>query len=179
MAELIGCYVYIDGQYVRSELRQADQSDEFDTRKPASLVQNQRIGGATLVVSRVFYYDAIDEKAQEEEQEQQKQYFARLRRLPDTHVVLGEVRRTRKREQKGVDVQMAVDALRAATSGVIRAIALVTGDADFAPLARAIREAGPHVLVMAFERSLSQSLASEADRVDFYDFPPGDWRLTT
>jgi uncharacterized protein (TIGR00288 family) len=85
--------------------------------------------------------------------------------MADTHVILGEVRRSRRREQKGVDVQMAVDALKAAASGTVDAIILVAGDADFAPLARAIREFGPHVFVVAFPENLSPSLAREADRV--------------
>ncbi len=178
MPEMMWCYVYVDGQYVRSELRRGHQSDEFDPRKPAVFVRNQRIAGIQLTPTRVFYYDAVDSEADEAEQERQKKYFDTVQRLPDTHVVLGEVRKgVKSREQKGVDVQLAVDALRVATSGVIRAVALVTGDADFAPLARAIREAFCHVLVIAFRSSLSDTLAREADRLHVVDDVPKDWAL--
>ena len=178
-SRMTGCYVYVDGQYVRAELRKGKRSDEFDPMKPAAFVQNQRMEGTQLTATRIFYYDAIDEKADQEEQVKQNNYFARLRRLPDTHVVLGEVRKTAKapRKQKGVDVQLAIDALRTAFSGNVRAIALVTGDADFAPLARAIRDAGPHVIVIAFEASLSESLRREADRVEILGGVPQDWEL--
>jgi uncharacterized LabA/DUF88 family protein len=132
-----------------------------------------------LIVRRIFYYDAVDE-SRPEEAERQERYFARLRRLPDVHVVLGDVRRRVKgpREQKGVDVQLAVDALEVASSGRVDAIALVTGDADFVPLAGAVRRAGPHVIVMAFPSSLSDRLEAEADRSIFLPEPPPDsWDL--
>ncbi|HLB29486.1 MAG TPA: NYN domain-containing protein [Dehalococcoidia bacterium] len=172
------CYVYVDGAYLRAELRRVNKSDEFNPCKPAAVVRNQRIAGHQLEASRVFYYDALDPQADQTEQDRQRDYFKRLQRLPDTHVVLGEVRRGLKggrREQKGVDVQMAIDALRAATSSVVQAIALVTGDADFAPLATAVREVGPHVIVVAFADSLADSLRREADRVHLFASPPEDW----
>lgn len=172
------CYAFVDGQYVRCELLRGGQPEEFDPRKPAVFVRNHRIAGEQVSATRVFYYDAVDREAEQAEQERQSAYFSTLQKLPDTHVILGEVRRgTRTREQKGVDVQLAVDALRAATSGVVKAIALVTGDADFAPLARAIRDAGPHVIVIAFRSSLAESLAKEADRLQIFDSVPMDWGL--
>lgn len=173
------CYVYVDGQYVREALRQSKFPDEFDPWKTVAPIGNQRIAGHLLDVVRLFFYDALDPEGSEEEQKKQRAYFARLGQLPDTHVVFGEVRRgVRRREQKGVDVQLAVDALRVANAGLVRAIALVTGDADFAPLARAIREAGPHVIVVAFSDSLSKSLRLEADRVHLWSSMPTDWILS-
>ena len=176
------CYIYVDGQYVRCELRNADLSDEFDPRKPARILRNQWVEDGSVqygpTPSRYFYYDALDSEAAEDEQHRQKQYFDRISRLPNTHVTLGEVRRgARRREQKGVDVQMAVDALRAATSGVIGNITLVTGDADFAPLVKAIREAGPLVWIIGFANSLASALEREADRVLLFSSVPDDWTL--
>jgi uncharacterized LabA/DUF88 family protein len=180
MPELMTCYAYIDGQYVREELRNAGMPDEFDPRKPADFARRKQYTEMRVTVTRVFYYDALDEGAERAEQDRQSAYFDRLRRLPDTHVILGQVRRSssaRRREQKGVDVQLAVDALRAATSGVVKGIVLVTGDADFVPLVKGIREAGPHVFVFAFARSLSSELELEADRVWKWEQPPTDWAL--
>ncbi len=174
------CYVFVDGQYVRSELRQAGGDDEFDPSKPARLVRNELLANRRFIPVRVFYYDAMPDEATPEERERQEAYFARLRALPDTHVVLGEVRRgaKKRREQKGVDVQLAVDSLRMAMARVTDAIGLVTGDADFAPLVRAIRETGVHVIVLAFPTSLAQSLADEADRRVHFPVLPTDWGLS-
>jgi uncharacterized protein (TIGR00288 family) len=76
-----------------------------------------------------------------------------------------------------VDVQLAVDSLQAANRGIVKAIALVSGDSDFVPVARAIREAGPHFIVMAFKRSLSGELANEADLLIRFPDRPIDWQL--
>jgi uncharacterized LabA/DUF88 family protein len=181
MADVMPCYVYVDGQYVREELRAVGMSDEFNPREPAAFTRHQVVAGSHVRPTRIFYYDALDENAEEAEQNRQRVYFDRLRRLRDTHVVLGRVRPTasaKRRQQKGVDVQLAVDALRAATSGVVGAIVLVTGDADFVPLVKGIREAGPHVFVFAFAKSLSPELEVEADRVHKWDEPATDWSLT-
>ena len=176
MPEPIQAYVFVDGGYVRERLRDFGESDRFDPTKPASLVQNHYFGGRRALVGRIFYYDAPD-KVDASQRVDQEKYFSQLRRLPDTHVVLGELREGKKRQQKGVDVQLAIDALRVAVSGVTQAIALVSGDADFAPLARAIREVGPHVMVFAFKKSAASSLLSEADRVYLWDAVPQGWEL--
>ena len=176
MPEMLPCYVYVDGQYVRAEFRSEDKADEFYPRKAALFARRQGIAGAQFEPTRVFYYDAIDEAGDPKEQQRQRDYFKRISADLDTHVIVGQVRKTaRKRTQKGVDVQMAVDALRAAISGAVKGIALVTGDADFVPLVRAIREAGPHVIVMGFKESLAPELEREADRVWKWDTLPTDW----
>ncbi len=176
MADILPCFVYVDGQYVSSVFRAEDRGDEFYPRKAALFVRNQNIAGERLEPVRVFYYDAIDDEADAKERQRQQDYFARISTDSDTHVRVGKVKRTsRGREQKGVDVELAVDALRAAVSGVVKAIALVTGDADFVPLVKAIREAGPHVVVMGFKESLSRDLEREADRVWKWESLPTDW----
>jgi uncharacterized LabA/DUF88 family protein len=180
------CYVYVDGRYVRKQLSDAGLSDEFDPRKPAGFVRNAGwIGGLRWDIApvRVFYYDAVDETPADEaarlEADRQRAYFDRLRRLPETHVVTGYLRpgRRGRRQQKGVDVQLAVDALEAALYQRVKAVALVAGDADFIPLAEAVRRAGPHVLVLAFESSLSDELHAAADRFIPLPEPPQDWLL--
>jgi uncharacterized LabA/DUF88 family protein len=179
MPDMLPCYVFVDGQYVRAEFRKAGMNDLFNPRKPALFVQNERIAARQLAPTRIFYYDALPDRTTPEERTREKAYFDRIRALPDTHVVLGEVRKgeKKKREQKGVDVQLAVDALRAAMRRTAEAIGLVTGDADFVPVAKAIREAGVHVLVLGFPASLSEALANEADRVIRFSAIPTDWNL--
>jgi len=176
------CYVYVDGSYVQKALTDAGKSREFDPTKPAQFVRDVHLAQNVswqLWATRIFYYDAADDT--DPAADEKRRYLDRVRRLPDTHVAEGDVRRRLRdgrREQKGVDVQLAVDALSAAFSGQVAAIALVTGDADFVPLVEAIRHAGPHVLVMAFEQSLSEKLRATADRVVLLPYPPEDWELS-
>ncbi len=170
--------VFLDGGYIRQERKNAGLSEQFDPRKPAMFVQNQRVAAKQVCVGRVYYYDAPDPDLDEAGQDAQRAYFDKIMRLPDTHVVLGELRKgSKKREQKGVDVRLAIDAMRAANSQASGVVALVTGDGDFAPLARAIRETGPTVVVLAFKNSASDGLLREADRVQLWDEVPSDWDL--
>ena len=101
------------------------------------------------------------------------------RQEEDPHVITGYVRRGHKgrREQKGVDVRLAVDDLDAAAAQRVKAIGRLAGDADFAPLATAIGRAGPHVIVLAFPGPLSSELRGAADRVILLSDPPPDWSL--
>ncbi|MEX1252735.1 MAG: NYN domain-containing protein [Dehalococcoidia bacterium] len=172
MASSLGCYVFVDGGYVRAEMVDAGYSDEFDPRVVQRMIADHHEQQGYIVLGpyttrRTLYYDALDEDAPEEEQRRRRDYFRRLQSLPYTHVVLGEVRKTGKknRGQKGVDVHLAVDALQAASSGVADVIVLVSGDADFVPLVRAVRNTGPFVFVAGVSRSLSEALAQEADLV--------------
>lgn len=163
---MASCYAYVDGQYFREELKKAGKPDEFN---PGELAHNSVSGvivysrGQTTV-RRVFYYDAIGEE-QSEETARQREYLRWIQGLDDTHVVEGKLRRGRSREQKGVDISLAVDALRAAYQGVVDVVAILAGDADFAPLVKALRDAGPHVIVVAFESNAAADLVAAADRV--------------
>lgn len=177
------CYVYIDAGYVRATLKQAGVQDEFDPRAYANYVGDQRFMNTTLWAlqpTRIFVYDAVDDDPQTPEAAHEAQrrtaHLARVQRLPDTHVVTGFLRRGQRgqRQQKGVDVALAVDALEAASAQRVKAIALVAGDADFAPLADAVRRAGPHVIVIAFPSSLAAELRAAADRVISLPEPPPD-----
>jgi uncharacterized LabA/DUF88 family protein len=156
-------------------LQGAGQDDKFDPRNLALFVQNEKILGKRVAPVRTLYYDAIDESAPEEKT-RQEDYLRCVQSLPDTHAVIGRIRQGKRgREQKGVDVQLAVDALEAAWSGTVEAIGLVTGDADFVPLANAVRRLGPHVIVLAFANSLADDLRASADRVIELPPPPADW----
>ena len=171
-------YAFVDAQYLRKEFRNARLRDNIDPWKIVAKV-HQRLGRRVVQAVRLFFYDAIDEddSAEEAHQEeaQQRDYFRRVEALDDTMVIVGQVRRgaaSKSREQKGVDVQLAIDALLMASRGDIEAVILVTGDADFTPLAEAIRRLGPHVIVAAYPKSLASSLKAAADR--FSDISPVD-----
>jgi len=53
--------------------------------------------------------------------------------------------------EKGSDVALAVDAMQIGLSGKIDIAVLVTGDADFVPLARALMKEGIRVMGAYFE----------------------------
>lgn len=55
------------------------------------------------------------------------------------------------KKEKGIDVALAVDALQIGLEGKIDIATLVTGDADFVPLVRALMKQGIRVLVVYFD----------------------------
>jgi uncharacterized protein (TIGR00288 family) len=128
-----------------------------------------------LLVRRCFFYDTIDPGLSEHEKQNEQLYLEAVEQLPDTQVIIGFL--SIYGRQKGVDVQLAVDSLEAAWSGKVGAIAIASGDGDFAPLVYAIRRAGPLVLVLAFADALSPELRNAADRVVLLPEKPGDWTL--
>lgn len=162
-------YVYIDAGYIQGQLKQGNCNIEFNPDRLAQYITSESLYTSPVHAVRKFYYDALDEDAEPKVIEKQKAYLDKVRSLKDTHVVLGKIRKSKKKEQKGVDVQLAVDALEAAKSGSVDVIALIAGDADFVPLVEAIRRAGPHVFVIAFNSSVALDLKNAADR--YYSLP--------
>lgn len=98
---------------------------------------------------RAFFYDALPvKKDQQSETEFAKEYdervadLDRLRRIPNVFVKdgLGRYRSSkRSREQKGVDVLLAIDAVIFALRGVADELHIYTGDLDFFPVFEALQ----------------------------------------
>jgi len=165
------CYLFVDGAYVRERRTERGLDLEFDPRGPAKYLQRLRILGKQQTVVRCFYFDALDD-----EDPEMVTFFEKMRGLDDTHVYLGRlVRGGSRRRQKGVDIQLAVAALKVAGSGNADVIALVTGDQDFIPLVEAIRDEGPVVYVLAFKDAVSTDLLNAADRKYVFDDFDDSW----
>ena len=84
-----------------------------------------------------------------------------------------------KREQKGVDVRLAVEMLSDAQAGHLDVALLLAGDADFVPLVDEVRRHGVNVVVIAVETSLADTLRRAADEV--WPIDPeklSDWTMT-
>lgn len=169
------CNIYVDAQNIRIALEEMGVSDEFDPRHLVSLLDGQVVGGRPLVAMRIFIYNTIDAHASEEELAREQRYLDRLERLPDVQVVAG--RTAASGHQKGVDVQLAVDALTDAFSGRVGVIVIASGDGDFRPLVESVRRFGPHVIVMSFEKTLSSALREAADRVILLPEKPDGWEM--
>ncbi len=68
-----------------------------------------------------------------------------------------------KVREKGVDVALAVDALKVGLSGTIDVAVLVTGDADFVPLLRELMKVGVRTLIVYFEYETDDGFKSFAN----------------
>jgi len=166
------CYLFVDGAYVRERRTEHGLGLEFDPRGPVShLAHRVRILGRHPALVRCFYFDAVDEDNPE-----MVAFIEKVKGLDDTHVYLGRIVGDKgRRRQKGVDIQLAIEALKVARSGNADVIAIVTGDQDFMPLVEAIRDEGPMVFVFAFKDNFSVDLLNAADRKHVFDDFDGSW----
>lgn len=115
-----------------------------------------------LRASKVFYYDAVDDEA--EDVDARRAYLEHIQSLDGFHVREGTVRKSKKRgkdkeneensdheterkQQKRVDVQLAVECLMHAYTKNMWHASLIAGDLDFEPLVTALINLGTHVHV--------------------------------
>lgn len=166
-------FAYIDANYVRSELAKAGQPEYFNPYYLRRYLQTATVDGRPISADRFFFYDAIDEDADPAQRSLRQEYLQKVEELPFTSVVTGFVRpgKKKRRQQKAVDVQIAVDALEAAWSGRTRAVILVAGDADFCPLADAVRRTGAFFFAFGYQNSMSSELRHSADYAGFLPDP--------
>lgn len=162
-------YLFIDGGYLDRTL--AAHSDHFfGTKLKLNLGY---LGGRAL---KCFYYDAYpsqkngepdaDFKTRLSETEKKFNY---LSSHAGWHVNPGFTRGSgKKMRQKGVDVQLAVDALTHSAARNCRWVILLTGDLDFLPLVRALVQEGVYVTLWHDPRSSSKDLVREADSHELF-----------
>jgi uncharacterized LabA/DUF88 family protein len=191
-------YIFIDGGYLargyaenirpwfgsvpEMNLRRAIEN----IRQEATQRQNSWMLSAEAYVSslptiRTFYYDCLDEDQKQNEsadafaarlQEQDKR-LREIRDIDDCVIRLGSLRGTKRREQKEVDVLIAVDMMAHAARDNMDTGVLVTGDLDLRPAVEALVQLGISVQIISEEKSTSRQLtwaASSFKKLTFRDF---------
>jgi uncharacterized LabA/DUF88 family protein len=147
-----------------------------------------------VAADRAYFYDAIEYAQKDGEDdtlfkarvalaEQRHQY---IDSLPKCHVREGHVRRggTKPREQKAVDVMLAVDAMEHAGRGNLAIATLLTGDLDFEPLVSALVRMGVDTRVVYVRQHAAPELLNAADQRraltlrDFYSFATPSFRAS-
>jgi uncharacterized LabA/DUF88 family protein len=159
-------YLFIDGEYLRQRHREAMQAFfGVDGDLDLSPIMQQAKAG------RGYFYDAIDDARRPGETEKEwesrvlslEQFFAYVRSLPGFHVRPGSVSRGKKRQQKEVDVLLAVDMMEHGFNGSMSKAVLLTGDVDFRPVVEALVRHGVFVHVWYHRSSFAQELPGAAD----------------
>jgi hypothetical protein len=113
---------------------------------------------------KTFYYDFGSERGTDP-------YLDRIRSVPGTHVRSGDPAGAGGGGQKGVAVQLVIDLLQHATRGKMTHATLLSGDADLAPVVRALVDMGTDVTVWADPASVAPALRMAAD-----NFLPIRWQ---
>jgi uncharacterized LabA/DUF88 family protein len=124
-------------------------------------------------LTRVTFYDAVSDDPSSSGPPPLQEYWEQIELLPDTSLGFGSLRgrRSRQPRQKGVDTLIAVDMLVGAFTNIFALAILISGDADFVPVAEELHRRGIGVVVAAHEKSLAEDLKRAADR--FVAIGPG------
>lgn len=166
--------VYIDAGYVVN----AAGHHQLDYRR----INLEALGrGAAILFAwechRTYIYDGVGDGEQPQPRQERQAWLERNDREDSCHYRRGRIASAR-REQKRVDVQLAVDVLRDIRN--LRDpvdVVLVTGDDDFTPLVEAVREFGPQVGLVLFPRyGGTDDLRRAADSVREFEFSSGIWQ---
>jgi uncharacterized LabA/DUF88 family protein len=166
-------YCLIDVDNVKERLVEVAvdwrQVNLLDVARASIRMVGSSWGADSMQLSRVFCYGAPTDNDMET-------WLQRNDALPDVTVRHGKLAvGPRRRTQKAVDVQLAVDAVAWASRDTCDAMIFMTGDADFIPVVEAVKELGPLAAVCAFRNGLSQDLVDAADRIGYLPSDPNAW----
>jgi uncharacterized LabA/DUF88 family protein len=117
-------------------------------------------------VTDIFYYNAqLDREQNPDKYESQKQFFEKLRKIPNFHLILCKLL---KRNITGTDkfyyiikeddIHMAVDMVENAGEAKFDMAIIVSGDGDFVPAVEAVKRKNKEVENVYFKNSSSRNL---------------------
>ncbi len=164
--------VYIDGSnfyYGLRSIKERYTDRRFDFERFV-----REITGRRLLV-RVYYYNAsLKKQIDERLYRMQQQFFATLRNLGFRVVLCRRQRRTAADGTehyaiKGDDIHLAIDMLKDAYEDLYDTAILVSGDGDFAPLARYVGNRGKRIENYHFAGNVSRALAKSCDEARVID----------
>jgi len=159
-------YLFIDGGYLQAVYR-----NQFNPIFGEEYFVDYKSVMETLGSQRAFFYDCLDNVPKTGENDtafkarvnQQRKFFDAIDKVEGLHVRYGYLSSGKKRQQKEVDVLLAVDMLtHAFYKNMVQAV-LLSGDRDFKPVVESIVQLGTRVRVAYDPRTGSRELARAAD----------------
>lgn len=150
--------VFIDGSNLYHGLKRNVKRTDIDFYKfPLKLCGDQKL-------IRTYYYTApLKESFNPQQYKDQQKFFSTLYQTKFLELKLGKlVPRGNTHVEKGVDIKIAVDMMKYAYLNNYDTAILVTGDGDFAPVIKAVKDMGKHV-VHTYFTGASNALKTEAD----------------
>lgn len=154
----LGNYLFIDGNYLRRAYE--DTMRMFFQNVSADNVDLESIKNS-LGASKAFFYDSVDIDAPDADR--RREYLEHIRSLDGFHVREGTISRAKRKQQKQVDVRVAVECLTHAFRKNVWHVSLLVGDLDFKPLVDALIDLGIHVHVVYEPKSGARPLYRAAD----------------
>ena len=159
--------VYIDGANFFGGLRSINEK-YTDSRFDFERYIRKIIGKRKLAT--VYYYNAsLKQQINPKIFRKQQMFFERLRKIDKFNVIL--CRRQRRQNQdgnhyytiKGDDIHLAIDMLKDAYENRYDTAILISGDGDFAPLVKYVKQKGKRVENHHFAGNISFDLLKECN----------------
>ena len=157
-------YLFIDGGYLRERINQF--AKEFFGKEHYGW-NCQRISEPYF---KAFYYDCAPDDKTGHRAKEYRECIAETKLLPGVHVAEGVLTNGSKRQQKQVDVKLAVDMLSHTLNRNMDSVTLLAGDQDFVPAIEALVRAGMYVSLLYVQTSISPNLRDAADEGNAIDF---------
>lgn len=164
MEEIV--YLFIDGGYLQTVYR-----DLFVPVFGTAYTVDYEAVKRWFSARRVFYYDCLDDAPKTDETEadfkarvqRQQDLFDQIDKSEGVHVRQGWLSPGKKRQQKEVDVLLAVDMLTHSFYKNMTKAVLLSGDRDFKPVVEAVVRLGTYVELAYDPRIGSKQLARSVD----------------
>ncbi len=162
--------IFIDGNNFYFGLRKIYGKDkslkDFDFQSFANFLAGER------KVTEIYYYNAqLDKEFNSKKFKSQKEFFAKLRKIPNFNLVLCKLLKrnitgTNKHYYiiKEDDINMAVDMVDGSADDIFDTSILVSGDGDFVPAVRSVKRRNKIVENIYFDGSSSRSLKNHCDK---------------
>ena len=166
--------IFIDGSNFYHGLKKNHGKARINFEKLANKLSNDR------KLIRTYYYNVpIDQNEDPCRYREQQKFFSSLDKVPYFETTLGRlVRRERTstcskcahqeriivHNEKGIDVNTAVDMLTMAVKGLYDTAILISGDGDFDKAIKAVKDLGKHVENAYFTKGHSKQLMRICDR---------------
>ncbi|MCK4647505.1 NYN domain-containing protein [Candidatus Pacearchaeota archaeon] len=122
----------------------------------------------------IFYYNASLKQAINPRRfREQQKLLARLRKMIKCKVILCKRQKRFNKDDeeyytiKGDDINLALDMLNEAWKNKYDKAILISGDGDFAPLVKYVKNKNKKVEVISFSKLASKNLINEADKFSF------------
>lgn len=169
-------YLFIDGAFLRSFIDEITAK----TRLESDITISVKFDKIARGFDRVLFYDAYPEKNPdqsesefENEMQLTEDFFRSLSEIPNFNVRPALTRRGKRRQQKGVDVLLAIECLMHSIRGNIDEATIMTSDLDFFPLFEALLQTKTRSRLRYQIGRTSQELIGAADQstpITAYDF---------
>lgn len=154
--------IFIDGSNLYHNLRRYNLKSKFEEIIKKLETKRDIVG--------LFYYTAsLDKEFDKERYIKHKKFLAKIEMIPNFHIVLCNLRKTVSEngvinyEIKGDDVCLAVDLIKGAYENLYDVAIIVSGDEDFIPAIKLVKEKGKKVINAFFPKSSSYLLRNCCD----------------